>query len=378
MIKIFHCADIHLDSPFSLYSPREAESRRTELRAAFTGALMFAREQGADLFLISGDLFDGEFVTRDTLELLSREFRRSADMRFFIAPGNHDHLGPGSPYNNVSFPPNVHVFGKERECVRIDELGADIYGFGFDSQTMISSPVAGWQGLDPRRINILVCHGDTSSPHSETGPVTMGDIAASGFDYIALGHIHKGTGVMSFNGVSYAYPGCLEGRGFDELGYKGALFGTVDKGRADLKSYRFSNRRYELAEVDLTGIADKSEALEVIRRGIKQYVDDTALRLTLTGELKQAFVILPNEIGTGREFPYSIELIDNTFIAPNIGELEKTNTIKGIFCRNLAARISASPEGSEERRIYTLALKYGLAALDGRSVVDYRDPEERR
>ena len=54
MVKVLHCADIHLDSPFVLFSPRESEKRRNELRAAFTSALLYAREMKVDLFIISG------------------------------------------------------------------------------------------------------------------------------------------------------------------------------------------------------------------------------------------------------------------------------------------------------------------------------------
>ena len=376
MIKVFHCADVHLDSPFSLCSPREAEGRRTELRAAFTSAVMYAREAGADLFLISGDLFDSEYVTRDTKELLLREFRKSPEIRFFISPGNHDPYTPGSFYATSEFPENVHVFGAARECVHIDDLGVDVYGFAFNSPELLKCPVAGWGALDPERLNILVCHGDMSGANSTTGPVTKADIAAGGFDYIALGHIHKGTDVQCENGVFYAYPGCLEGRGFDEQGVKGALYGTLEKGKADLKPVRFSRRRFESAVVDIGGITEKTVALEKIRREIKLFTDDTALRIALIGEQSESFVILPEEIGKGREFPYYIEIIDKTHAAPDMGELEKSNTVKGVFFRNLSAKLAEAEKGSDEHRVLSLAMKYGLAALEGRSVADYAQAED--
>lgn len=375
MVKVFHCADIHLDSPFSLFSPREAEKRRTELRAAFTSALMYAREKKADIFIISGDLFDGEYVTRDTRELLVREFAKCGDMKIFISPGNHDPLGVGSPYESTEFPKNVHVFGGERECVRLDELGVDVYGFGFTSKNHLSSPVAGWSIRDKSRINILVCHGDMYGTDGATGPITKNEIAASGFDYIALGHIHKPTGLMVENGVYYSYPGCIEGRGFDEQGYKGAMFGTVDKGSVDMQLKRFSKSRYESVSVDISKASEKMEALDIIRSSIRQYTEDTALRLTLTGELKNAFVILPNEIGKGCEYPYYIEIIDETYIAPVLGELEQSNTLKGIFVRKLLAQMNGVDRDSEEYRVLSLALKYGIAALEDRSVVDYTGGE---
>ena len=375
MVKIFHCADVHLDSPFSLYSPREAEKRRTELRGAFTSALMYAREKKADIFIISGDLFDSEFVTRDTRELLLREFAKCGDMKIFIAPGNHDPFTPSSFYATAEFPENVHIFG-EREMVSLDELGVDVYGFGFGSSNYLSSTVAGWSIRDKSRINILVTHGDLSGSDTN-GPITKQDIASSGFDYIALGHIHKPSGVLCENGTFYAYPGCIEGRGFDELGYKGALFGTLEKGSADIRTLRFSKSRYELATVDISGVGEKLEALDIIRQAIRPYTDDTALRLTLVGEVKNAFVILPNEIGRGCEYPYYIEIIDETFVTPDMAELERSNTLKGIFVRKMLEQTDSLDKESEEYKMLALAMKYGIAALEDRSVADYDKGGER-
>lgn len=371
MLKVFHCADIHLDSPFSLYSPREAEKRRIELRAAFTSALMFAREKKVDIFIISGDLFDSEYITRDTRELLVREFAKCGDMKIFIAPGNHDPYTVGSPYDTTDFGENVHIFGGERECVSLDGLNADIYGFGFTSKNYISSPVANWTIRDESRVNILVCHGDMVGGGDSTGPITKQEIANSGFDYIALGHIHKPTGLQCENGVYYSYPGCIEGRGFDEQGYKGAMFGTVEKGKTDMQLLRFSKSRYESASVDISGVSEKLEALDIIRDAIRQYTDDTALRLTLVGELKSAFVILPNEIGKGCEFPYFIEIIDKTHISPDLDKLEKSNTLKGIFVRKMLDGMRKQDEDSDEYRTLSLALKYGIAALEDRGINDY-------
>ena len=371
MARIFHCADIHLDSPFSLFSPREAEKRRTELRGAFTSALLYAREKKADIFIISGDLFDSEYVTRDTRELLLREFAKCPEMKIFISPGNHDPFTSGSVYDTAEWPENVHIFGGEREIVRLDDLGVDVYGFGFTSKNYLSSPVAGWTIRDKSRVNILVTHGDTVGSDGTNGPISKRDIADSGFDYIALGHIHKPTGLLNENGVYYAYPGCIEGRSFDELGYRGAMFGEIEKGRVELQLKRFSKSRYEWISVDLTGVREKMQALDVIRDAIKSYTDDTALRINLKGELKNAFVIRANEIGKGCEYPYFIELIDETHIEPDIGELEQSNTLKGVFVRKMKERLDRAEPDSEEYKSLLLAMKYGIAALDDRSVVDY-------
>lgn len=368
MARIFHCADIHLDSVFSLFTPREAESRRTELRAAFTSALLAAKDFGAEIFVISGDLFDGEYVTKDTKELLESEFAKYPNCRFFISPGNHDPLKKGSPYLTMKLPENVFVFGESRQCVEIPELGVDVYGFGYTSRICESSPVAGWQIKNPHHVNILVCHGDTTGGDSEVGPITMREIAESGFDYIALGHIHKGTGLQKSGNVFFAYPGCIEGRGFDETGRKGALRGIVTKQGTEMQQILLSKRRYEAVTVDIDGCDEKLTALEVIRREIKSFGDDTALRITLVGELKKAFLILENEIGSGASFPYRIEIIDNTTLTPDLGELERSNTLKGVFCRRMAEAMAQLSPDSREYRVHAMALKLGLCALDDREI----------
>ena len=110
MIRILHLADLHLDSPFSLRSPREAERRRTELRSDLSSVMMYIRAQKVDICLIAGDLFDGESVTPETRALLERELSSCPSCRFFLAAGNHDPLTEASPYKVMALPANVHDF----------------------------------------------------------------------------------------------------------------------------------------------------------------------------------------------------------------------------------------------------------------------------
>ena len=375
MARIFHCADIHLDSPFSLVNPREAERRRTELRAAFTSALMFARQQKTELFFISGDLFDCDYVTRDTKDMLVSEFSKMPQCRFFISPGNHDPYNEASPYKTIDFPKNVHIFGAKKECVCIDELGVDIYGIGFTSPVFETSPIIGYTIKNKDRVNILVCHGDTTSPLSTNGPITKNEIAASGFDYIALGHIHKASGLLCENNVYYAYPGCIEGRGFDETGYKGALYGEIEKGKVILRTQIFSKRRYEIINIDIDGASSKTQALEVIRNKIRVYTDDTALRIILSGRVTEGFIISENEIGRGREFPYYIEIVDRTTVLPSFSELEKSSTLKGVFYKKMSEKMDTAAPSSDEFLTALQALKYGLCALDDRNVIDFSEED---
>ena len=98
MVRVVHAGDFHLDSAFGALTPEQAprqrrmESRRTPERLVE----WVANDHGADLLLLSGDLFDSDSPYGDTAPLLAQAlgcFRGQA----VIAPGNHDPLTPDAP-----------------------------------------------------------------------------------------------------------------------------------------------------------------------------------------------------------------------------------------------------------------------------------------
>ena len=263
-LKVFHCADLHLDAPFSLFTPGEADRRRIELRSAFTSAVLFARSNGADIFIISGDLFDGDYVTRDTCELLAGQFASFPTCRFFIAPGNHDPYTPESPYARTPWSDNVHIFTEDRmQTFSFPELGCAVHGAAFTAPECPADRVlSGFRAPEDGLIHIGLLHGDVTGPASRYRPLRTADIAASALDYLALGHVHAAA-LSAAGDVSYGYCGCPEGRGFDELGDKGFLTGQVERGHAELRFVPFARRRYCIVQADVTD-GDPLAALERI------------------------------------------------------------------------------------------------------------------
>ena len=323
------------------------------------------RTHGIQVCLICGDVFDSDHVTNETKAILERELGNCPDCQFFIAPGNHDILCEGSPYHTMKLPDNVHLFPSERTCFHLDELNADVYGYAFDGKNGNQNPLVGWQVERPERLNILCVHGDLDAADSPYGPFAKSDIGSSPFDYVALGHIHKGTGVQCENGVFWAYPGCMEGRGFDETGYKGVLAGTLEKGKAELSFCRISKRRYEIAECDVDGCG-QLEALERARSVARPFGEDTILRLVLTGVTKEGILLLPETVAFDTGTTPTIEIVDRTTVNPGYTDLETSATIKGVFYRLMREKIDRG-EATEE------ALKYGLLALDGKEIADYEE-----
>ncbi len=367
-VKIFHIADLHLDAPFTGMNATEAASCKNGLRSAFAKAVLAAKNRGVQLFFIAGDLFDGDFVSPDTEEFLAEKFASFPDCRFFIAPGNHDPYTAGSFYAKGLLPSNVHVF-RDKSRVELDDLGVDVYGFGFSGKECTESPLTGYPPLREDRINILVCHGDVGVENSIYGPIKKEEIGLLPFDYIALGHIHKASGVLKHNGVHYAYSGCIEGRGFDETGDKGGLYGTVAKGEVQLAHFSLSMRRYETVEVDISGMESRLQVTDAIREAIKPY-GGMRVRAVLTGRPKTAFFISADMFSTGGSDPDYIEIKDKSVPALDISVIEQENTLRGAFFRRISKRIEALAEDDPQREVCVAALKAGLAALDG------RDPTE--
>jgi DNA repair exonuclease SbcCD nuclease subunit len=369
-VKIIHCADIHFDSPFTLDDPRNAELRRMEFRSAFTSLIMYAKDFGAKIFLISGDLFDDEYISKDTANLISREIASYPDCRFFISPGDSDPYHAKSAYKMMKWPENAHIFkSSDLTKIEIPELNTDVYGYAFTDKFLQVNPFANKKPQNTSRINILVAHGDMSAPDSQYCPVTKNDIAKSGFDYIALGHRHDGTGVLKLGDTNFAYPGCLEGRGFHEPGARGAMCGEVDKGVCELKAVKFSRNRYETVQVDISQHVTEPQVIDAIRVAAGNFKDDTALRVELTGILRPGFVFNPRSIEekfTGFHF---IQVKNKTSPYIEAAALRYDKTVKGIFFRRLESQLNSdNPQKREEAR---LALQYGFNAFIGLNIIDF-------
>lgn len=237
MIRILHAADLHLDSPFDALSEEKAALRRREQRELLRSLAGIRAEQKADLVLLSGDLFDSDAAWAETEELL-RLTLSEMGVPVFIAPGNHDYFSSAGRWARLRLPDNVHVFtAPDFDCVVLEELNVRVWGAAFTDNTAEGR-------LDELRIprqdgfTELVCiHGEVGVPGSRYYPITEREIAATRADYIALGHNHTCSGLRKAGSTYYAWPGCPEGRGFDECGEKGVLIVDVAPGRQRPGSY---------------------------------------------------------------------------------------------------------------------------------------------
>ena len=379
MIKIFHCGDIHLDTPFAQAPAHIGAAKRAALREHFVYMMRTAKELGANVVLIPGDLFDGALVQDATLEMMSAALE-DVGCPVFISPGNHDAYTVGGVWDKIRLPENVYVF-KSEALTRVDisTLGISVFGYAFTSQAHASAPL---DGLDPtalsdKNINLLCAHTDLYSPTSRYAPITERQLERSGFVYAALAHVHKEPQLMQLGGTTAAYSGFAMGRGFDECGAGGAWLVTVEAQDEQLavatgKKYVTSAERvaispaaFEIETVDITGAHNDAQACEIIYRQLsgKRYQEMTSLRIVLTGAVPMTYT--PSEATVARlcDVTKSVQVCDMTVPELDTAVLSAELGIKGELYRVLVPMLEG--DDPEQRRLAATALKYALCAMAG-------------
>lgn len=375
MAKIIHTADVHLDAPFSLLDVQKAQKRKNELRETFASIVQLAESEKADITIIAGDLFDSGFVTKETMELIVSLFASVPECRFVIAPGNHDYVWGRSPYKKENFPKNVYIFDQEQvTCFSFPEIGVDVYGYAFTADSYTGNPLEKKMMLQKSRVNILAAHGDVGGK-SKYCPIAVSDIVKSGFDYIALGHIHMGGKVQSAGGTYYAYSGCPEGRSFDECGTKGVIIAELSKNAtklsASFKNQRMCKRRYEKINVDITGVSSQDRLCSCVKQAVLEggFGADVLLRIRLTGRISPETTLYPKKITAADLGVFYLEIEDASVPLLDYEELKNDISVRGAFFRELLPLLQS--ENEDECQTAAEALRYGLAALDGNDVVDF-------
>ena len=353
MLKLIHGADFHLDSPFSGLTPEQAALRRSEQRRLLDDLADLAAERQADLVLLSGDLLDSDRVYRETAQALSRALGR-IPCPVFIAPGNHDCCFDRSVYAQDIWPDNVHIFTSEEvEGAELPDLNCTVYGRAFTRPFRDESPLKDFRAPEDGRIHLMCLHGEVGG-QGHYGPIAPADIAASGLDYLALGHIHQCSGLQREGDTHWAYPGCPEGRGFDETGEKGVLFVEVDTHRAAAQFIPLGRRKYEILTVDITG----SDPLTAIRAALPGDTRQDTYRIILTGEGETpdtaalTAALAPNFFG--------LTVIDRTRLPADLWARREEDTLTGLFLRLMWDKCGEDPDDP----IRQLATRFGLAALE--------------
>ena len=248
-MRFIHIADVHFDIPFTTLAGKDnlANERRLEQREVFKKVTEYIKENKIPYLFISGDLYEQEYVKESTIEFINNLFSTILETKIFIAPGNHDPLLKNSFYNNFKWSNNVTIFNENIKTIELEE--ADIYGFGFSDFYCSNSKIEEIKIKNKEKINILIAHGALDASKTidmQYNPIKTNKLKQIGFDYVALGHIHKANYLNNEN--NFIYPGSLIYFGFDELGEHGMLDVEINKNKLNNEEnnkIKINNLNYE-------------------------------------------------------------------------------------------------------------------------------------
>ena len=371
-VKILHCADLHIGSSGSVADER-AQVRRLEALLTFENIIKLAKEENVKLILIAGDLLCSNSVERSVVNRIVDCIGTAGGIEAVFAAGNHDPLNAQSPFKGMRLPHNFHILPEKDSVIYFESLNTRVYGRSFGEVYMKGESRFSID-TDDSAVNIMCQHGDVSGDLSSNyNSITPEFIDNCGMDYIALGHVHKRSEIMRRKDTFFAYSGCAEGLGFDELGDKGVYIGNVGKGYNDLEFFRTSFRNYEKIGADVHGCEDSAAAAEKVLSVISEqfggHFRDNLYKVVLTGEIPDGKWFDTNEIAQrlSREVYYA-KVEDMTELCEDLDTLKNEKSLKGIFVTKMLRLIDENPKDEQK---YKEALKIGLKAFT--SEVGYND-----
>lgn len=295
-MKLVHAADLHVDSPMtglSLTDIAPVEAFRTATRRAVENLVALCLDESADLLLIAGDVYDGTWRDLNTGVFFARQMVRLAEAgtRVVMVSGNHD--AATVVRDKVKLPNFVQVLDHTKpQTVRFEHLGVAIHGQSYGRRDVTRNLAEGYPFADRDAFNVGLLHtsaaGANVGDHEPYAPCTQGDLAAKGYHYWALGHVHERQ-VLGEN-PWIVYPGNTQGRSVRETGSRGCSVVTVDDGRVVSHEFRpLDVVRWGHVRIDVSAAKNRDDVVEAAAPFMAdeaQAADGRplALRVTLEGE----------------------------------------------------------------------------------------------
>lgn len=358
-MKFVHIADVHLDRPFVNLSDKDSlgDIKRLEQRNIFKKVIEYIKENNIPYLFISGDLYEHEYIKRTTIEYINKLFSEIPETKIYITPGNHDPYLKNSYYSKYKWNENVKIFNSKIEKIEQNEV--DIYGYGFEDFYCTECGIENLEIENPEKENILIMHGTLDGANIEEkqyNSISTKMLEEKGFDYVALGHIHK----TNFNKENkIIYPGSLVSLGFDELGQHGMIVGEIKNKKLNIEFIPIKASEFVEKRIDVTEIISKEELIEKIDS--IEIQPNEYVKIILEG--KRNFEINTYELYKLIQEQKIIKIKNKTKINYNLEEIENETTLKGLFAKEIKQKLDSKNLTNEQREILEKAIEIGFEAL---------------
>lgn len=354
-MRILHTSDLHLESSLSRLPSGKVRERKNELFMTFSRMVAEAERLGVRLFIIAGDLFDGERLTKKATERVADAIERAQDIDFLYLPGNHERLSFIERIGVI--PKNLYVFGED--WTYFDYDGVVVAGRSECRADMFES-----LKLDAENKNIVVLHGGIKEYSGAEDGISLPDAQNKGIDYIALGHYHS-YGVSRVDNRAVAvYSGTPEGRGFDEAGDCGFVLVETDDYAISHRFCPFAKRTVRIVEADISTAQRPAEVEDAVAEALDKIPATDLVRVLLVGERSPELSIDLGVLSARYEERfYLFEMRDETRMRIDPEAYKYDKSLKGEFIRLVSAREDIAPALRER------IIRCGLSAMIG------EDPE---
>lgn len=350
-MKFIHIADVHLGAAPDKTMPW-SEERRKEIYESFYRVLTICNEKEIDLLLIAGDLFHHQPLLRELKEL-NYHFSKLKHTKVVMIAGNHDYIGVRSHYADFPWTENVTLISDENMAnVYFEELQTEVYGFSYHTRNRNDAVLDDVTFEKNDRLHLLIAHGGDE----KNLPFNKKKLLQSGFDYIALGHIHKPE-ILSERA---AYCGSLEPLDKNEIGDRGYMIGELDESThkmVSLEFVRLSQRIYIQQEIICDKDTTNGQVMDNMAAFIREHGENNLYRFLLGG-VKEEYIEFDTE--SMMDLGNVVEVIDHVVLDYDFDVLyrENSDNIIGLYINKIR-------QNEAQTEVSKKALYYGIEALLG-------------
>ena len=301
-IRFVHAADLHLDSPFTGLKAAAPENVANRLYNAtfdaYENIINLCISEKVHALLVAGDVYDGaDRSLRAQLKFIEGlKILDAKGIRSFVCHGNHDPLGGWEA--GLDYPSGCCRFDREWEAAPVfeDPSRAVVHGISYPKRDVTENLALRLGNVDPGPFSIGLVHANVNNDtgHAAYAPCSLDDLAQSGVDYWALGHVHTRQ-VLSEREPTVVYPGNPQGRHPNETGARGVYVVEVDDGGNVRLEFRpVDTVRWERFQIDIDRFKTEQELLDALHEGMRGVLDGAdgrsvvvRVRLTGRGELNR-------------------------------------------------------------------------------------------
>ena len=345
-MKFIHLADVHLGAVPDR-GTAWSDQREKEIWDTFRRIIAGIRKNPVDLLFIAGDLFHRQPLLRELREV-NKLFASIPNTNVYIIAGNHDYLDRRSGYRDFRFADNVIFFDSEElMCIDDDRVPVTVYGFSYCHQELPSPLLQYAVPEEGEGYHILLAHGGDA----RHVPIDYEELFEAGFDYAALGHIHK---MRMMEEGKICFPGSPEPLDRTETGPHGYIEGWTEDGEIRTKFVPCSVRTYETVTLFLDEESTNDSLASELSDEIEDRGRDNIYRVVLKGERSPELLLIPEKL---KNCGNVVEVCDESRPVYDVEQLKKqyAGTLIGDYIRFFTDRNISE---TEEKALY-----YGLQAL---------------